>query len=71
MPGIGGDSYIVRVYRRSPGDPAQLVGVVEAVRTGRKTPFHNIEELCEVLVCRRPRSAKVARKCGPRPPDAE
>jgi hypothetical protein len=71
MPGTGEDTYIVRVYRRSPGDPAQLVGVVEAVRTGRKTPFHNIEELCEVLVCRRPRSAKVANKRGPEPPNAE
>ena len=48
---ITGQLTSVRVYRRSPGGPPQLVGVVEAVRTGRKTPFHNIEELCEVLVC--------------------
>jgi hypothetical protein len=64
MPGIGGDTYIVRVYRRSRGDPAQLVGVVEAVRTGRKTPFHNMTELWDVLALasHRPRSAAATTK---------
>jgi hypothetical protein len=57
MPGTGEDTYIVRLYRRSSGDRVQLVGVVERVRTGRKTPFHNMTELWDVLALDRPRSA--------------
>src|ERR1700674_5440198 len=55
MPTTRSDSYIVRVYRRSAGDAPQFVGVVERVRTGRRSPFHNITELWDVLALRRSR----------------
>jgi hypothetical protein len=48
------DSYIVRVYRRSPNDPRQLVGIVEQVSSGRETPFHSVEELWQILASRQP-----------------
>jgi hypothetical protein len=60
MRGTGEDTYIVRLYRRSAGDPVQLVGVVERVRTGRNTAFHNMNELWDALVSGRPRSARTA-----------
>jgi hypothetical protein len=65
------ESYVVRVYRRCRGDPAELVGVVEQVRTGRKIAFHNIAELWDTLVCRGPRAARVASKRGLGPPNVE
>ena len=71
MSATGTESYVVRVYRRSQGDPAELVGVVEQVRTGRKTSFHNIAELWETLVCRGPGAARVASKRELGPPNGE
>ena len=51
------DSYIVRIYRRTPPsgkDAARdnrppLIGVVENPGTGQRRAFHNIEELWTVL----------------------
>ncbi len=39
------DSYIVRIYRRSPREKQTLVGLVEDVMRKRSYPFHNREEL--------------------------
>jgi hypothetical protein len=43
------DSYIVRIYRRAGRKARILVGTVEAVGSGRKMAFSNIEELWEIL----------------------
>lgn len=52
-----GTSYIVRIYRRALADDPQrrshdaveLVGIVEDTQAGRRSGFHNIEELWAVL----------------------
>lgn len=52
-----GTSYIVRIYRRAPADEPQrrshdaleLVGIVEDTQAGKRSGFHNIEELWAVL----------------------
>ena len=61
MPAIGEDTYIVRLYRRSAGDPSQLVGVVERVRTGKKTAFHGMDELWDALASHRPGAIETGR----------
>ncbi len=43
------DDYIVRVYRRSAGDPRILVGTVERVGSPERRAFGSIEELWSVL----------------------
>lgn len=51
------DSYIVRIYRRTPpsakdaarDDRPPLIGVVENPGTGRRRAFHDIEELWALL----------------------
>ena len=51
------DSYVVRIYRRTPtggkdgvrDDRPSLIGVVENPGTGQRRPFHDIEELWTVL----------------------
>ena len=52
-----GTSYIVRIYRRAPAeepqrrshDAVELVGIVEDPQAGKRSGFHNIEELWAVL----------------------
>jgi len=48
------DDFIVRVYRKDENNV--LVGIVEDIHEGRDLPFHNIEELWNIL--QRPRSGK-------------
>ena len=51
------DSYVVRIYRRTPpsgkdgvrDDRPRLVGVVETPGTGQRRAFHDIEELWALL----------------------
>jgi len=43
------DSYIVRIYRRSPGDPDELAGLVETVGTSERVSFRDFPELASVL----------------------
>jgi hypothetical protein len=43
------DSYIVRIYRRSQGDPDELAGLVETVGTSDRLSFRNFPELTSVL----------------------
>ena len=47
------ESYIVRIYRRSPqnsdGDDG-LVGVMEDIQHETRTAFHNIDELIAMLL---------------------
>lgn len=47
------DSYVVRIYRRTPGrdgGSGTLVGLVEEVYAdGGRHPFHNISELWDIL----------------------
>lgn len=43
------DSYIVRIYRRSQGDPDELAGLVETVGTSERSSFRNFTELTSVL----------------------
>ncbi len=57
------DSYVVRIYRRTPASPKDgvgddrpyLIGVVEDPGTGKRRAFHNIEELWAVLAETGPR----------------
>lgn len=43
------DSYVIRVYRRSPDDAGSLVGVVEQVGGKATRAFHNKEQLWTIL----------------------
>ena len=43
------DSYIVRIYRRGPGDSEDLFGLVESVGSKQRTSFGNFPELTAVL----------------------
>jgi hypothetical protein len=45
----GGETYVIRIYRQAAGDPPQLIGLAEQVRSGKKTAFHTMEELCRIL----------------------
>ena len=47
------DSYVVRIYRRAGRKPRILIGTVEAAGTRRKVAFSNIEDLWEILRCRK------------------
>jgi hypothetical protein len=52
-----GTSYIVRIYRRTladdteqrSGDAVELIGTVEEAQDGKRSGFHNVEELWAVL----------------------
>lgn len=58
MPAMGGDTYVVRIYRQATGTPPQPIGMVEQIRSGRKTPFHTMEELWRILTRRRARKSE-------------
>jgi len=49
------DSYVVRIYRRDGKKSRILIGTVEVAWTGGKMAFTNIEELWEILRCRKSR----------------
>jgi len=55
---------VVRIYRRAAGDPPQLLGMVEQVRSGKKTPFHTMEELWRILASRQARRSSATDKEG-------
>lgn len=42
--------FVVRVYRRTPNDPARIEGVVEAVASGAQVPFASAQELWTILL---------------------
>jgi hypothetical protein len=65
MPAMGGDTYVIRIYRQTSGDPPQPVGMVEQIRGGKKTPFHTMEELWRILTRSRSRKS-VASGLAPR-----
>lgn len=63
------ETFVVRVYRRDPARPAEIVGVVEQVGTERTLRFSNVEELNAILTsaatptgARRHRGNKRSRK---------
>jgi len=41
---------VVRVYRRDPAQPGEIVGIVEQVGTERTLRFSNAEELKAILI---------------------
>ena len=43
------ECYIVRIYRRGNGAPTKLEGVVEKVGVEGKKPFHDVNELWDIL----------------------
>lgn len=51
------DNYVIRVYRRGEGhgearrrhDRVRLTGIADQVETGKRTAFHDIEELWAIL----------------------
>jgi len=47
------ESYVVRVYRRSQGDPRKIVGVVEAPGSRRQAAFRGLAELLAILAAPR------------------
>jgi hypothetical protein len=49
------DSYVVRIYRRDGKKSRILIGTVEAAGTDKRMGFSNIEELWEILQCRKSR----------------
>jgi hypothetical protein len=49
------DSYIVRIYRRAGRKHRILIGIIETAGTRRKIAFTNIEDLWEILRCRKGR----------------
>lgn len=48
----GMDSYIVRIYIRSPRGATPSTGVVEVVESGEKLAFHDRDELWDILVAK-------------------
>ncbi|MFZ3065767.1 MAG: PilZ domain-containing protein [Nitrospirota bacterium] len=48
------ESYIIRIYRRDKDAPYNIIGLVEDVELEEKKPFHNTEELAEILVAPHP-----------------
>lgn len=48
-------TFVVRLYRQA---GREMTGVVEDVRSGRRTPFANAEELWRALSMRPPRRAR-------------
>ena len=67
------DSYVVRIYRRTPpsgkdgvhDEKPRLIGVVENPGSGRRRAFHDIEELWAVLAETVPPLSKRKRKPDP------
>lgn len=51
------ESYVVRIYRRDRKEPALIVGLVEAVKTGEVNNFTCGDELSRIL-CQPTRSVK-------------
>ncbi len=44
------ETYVVRVYRRNPSRPAEIVGVVEWIGAGNVLRFRNARELSAILI---------------------
>jgi hypothetical protein len=44
------ETYVVRVYRRDPARPAEIVGVVEQVGAEHTERFSNVGELSAILI---------------------
>ena len=42
-------SYVVRVYRRSPVDKGSVSGILEDIDSGQKESFHSLNELQSML----------------------
>lgn len=55
------NTYIVRVYRRKNGIPHSLGGIVEEVGKKEKKAFANLDDLWDILNCRK---ATVPRRRG-------
>ena len=43
------ETYVVRIYRRNPARPDEIVGIVERVGTEHTVRFSNVEELNTIL----------------------
>ncbi len=43
------ETYVVRVYRRDPARPDEIVGIVEQVGMEGSRRFHNMDELNAIL----------------------
>ncbi len=39
------ETYVVRVYRRDPARPSEIVDIVEPISAGNELRFSNVEEL--------------------------
>ncbi|MBC2737790.1 MAG: hypothetical protein HF981_25755 [Desulfobacteraceae bacterium] len=62
------DSYLIRIYRRSPDEPENLVGVVENIDTGQQQPFNNLAGMCQAVSASRPHGEDPQRRlCKPQP----
>jgi len=46
------ETYVVRVYRRDPSRPREIVGIVEQVGMEGSRRFHNLDELNAILTAR-------------------
>lgn len=43
------ETFVVRIYRHSFGQPDEIVGLIEHVKTGKKSRFENTEELSSII----------------------
>ena len=43
------DSYLIRIYRRSPDEPENLVGSVENIDTGQQHSFNSLAGMCQAV----------------------
>ncbi len=48
------DSYLIRIYRRSPDEPEKIVGIIEEISTGHKRSFKDLSELCNAVAAPKP-----------------
>ena len=59
------DSYLIRIYRRSPDDPEKVVGIVENIETGQRQPFNSLGGLCRAVAAPDPNGKKSQGKPKP------
>ncbi|MEK6680395.1 MAG: PilZ domain-containing protein [Nitrospirota bacterium] len=43
------ESYIIRIYRRDKHEPHNIIGTIEDVDVGGTRPFHNAEDIANIL----------------------
>ncbi len=66
QPAAPPESYVVRIYRRSPSSHCRIAGTVEIVASGTERSFTGVRELQQILGASARKASNAAiRKGGP------